>query len=183
MVLPSSTPKSGSSSNQLTPRGAIIVGIFFMLCGTFPVLAGFGVLHGRPAPGVQPWVVVAAGSMFILAGIAVINGYAVAGGSQANGDLSVDAPFTARVVQYVLGLAMVGLMFAVFAWISFGPGERHFSSSMSIAGLSRSGQSSEELGRVVFGIAAGLIGLFFVFSAVEGVKRLWRDRQRTPQVP
>jgi hypothetical protein len=181
-----STPKSaegsGPNANQLSPRGAIIVGIFCIVCGSFPVLAGLGILHGRPAPGVQPWVVVAAGSMFILAGLAVINCYVMAGGSQANGDLSADAPFVARVTQYLLGTAIVGLMFAVFAWVAFGSGERHFSSSFSIPGLSASGQSSERSGRIVFGIAAVSIGLFFVFAVVGGAKRLWRDSQRTPPV-
>jgi hypothetical protein len=175
MTVPNSPEKSGPNANQLSPRGAIIVGILCIVCGTYPVLAGLGVVHGKPAPGVQPWVVVAAGSIFILAGLAVINGYAVAGGSQANGDLSADAPLIARVTQYVLGSAMVGLMFAVFAWVSFGSGERHFSSSISIPGLSASGQSSERSGRIVFGIAAVIIGLFFVFAVVSGAKRLWRD--------
>jgi hypothetical protein len=182
MIEPKSVETSGSNANQLSPRGAIIVGILFVLCGTYPVLAGIGVVHGRPAPGVQPWVVVAAGSIFILAGLAVINGYAVAGGSQANGDLAANAPFIAKVTQYLLGSAMVGLMFAVFAWVSFGSGERHFSSSISIPGLSASGQSSERSGRIVFGIATVCIGLFFAFAVVDGAKRLWRDRQRTPRV-
>lgn len=170
--------RSPSNPNQLSPRGAIIVGILFMVFGAYPVLLGLGVVHGRPAPGVQPWVVLAAGSMFILAGLAMINGYAVAGGSQANGDLAADAPLAARVTQFVLGTSIVGLMFAVFAWVAFGSGERHFSSSFSIPGLSTSGQSSERSGRIVFGIAAVFIGLFFVFGAVSGAKRLWRDSQR-----
>jgi hypothetical protein len=50
--------------------------------------------------------------MFILAGLAIINGYAVAGGTQPNGALSPGAPFLARVVQYLLGVAIAGLMFA-----------------------------------------------------------------------
>jgi hypothetical protein len=181
-VPPTSDARSGSNANRLPPRSAIVVGILFMLCGAFPVLAGLGLLHGRPAPGVQPWVIVAAGSVFILAGLAVINGYALAGGSHADGDLSADAPFIARVTQYVLYLAIVGLLFAVFAWISFGPGERHFSSSMSIPGWSTSGPSSERSGRIAFGIATGLMGLFFVLSAVGGAKSLWRDSQRAPRV-
>lgn len=179
--MPQSTEGSGPNANQLSPRGAIIVGIFCMVCGAYPVLAGLGVVHGRPAPGVQPWVAVAAGTMFILAGLAVINGYAVAGGAQANGDLSASAPFIARVTQYVLGIAIIGLMFAVFAWVSFGSGERHFSSSLSLPGLSVSSQSSERSGRIAFGIAAVIIGLFFVFAVVSGAKRLWRDSQRPPR--
>jgi hypothetical protein len=181
MIVPKSTQGSESNDNRLTPRSAIAVGILFMVCGAFPVLAGLGLLHARPAPGVQPWVVVAAGSVFILAGLAIINGYAVAGGSQANGDLAASAPFIARVTQYVLFLAIVALLFAVFAWISFGPGERHFSSSMSIPGLSTSGHSSERSGRIAFGFGTGMFGLFFVLFAVSGAKRLWRDRQGAPR--
>ena len=172
--------QSGSNFKQLTPGRAIAVGILFMICGAYPVLAGLGVVHARPSPGVQPWVVVAAGSVFILAGFAIINGYAVAGGSQADGDLSANAPFIARVTQYLLGLAIVALLFAVFAWISFGPGERHFSSSISIPGLSTSGQSSERAGRIAFGLGTGMFGLFFVLFAVSGAKRLRRDSQRAP---
>lgn len=153
-----------------------------MACGVYPVLAGLGLVHARPSAGVQPWVAVAAGSVFILAGCAIINGYAVAGGSQANGDLAADAPIVARVTQYLLGLAIVGLLFAVFAWISFGSGERHFSSSISIPGLSTSGHSSERAGRIAFGLGAGMFGLFFVLFAVSGAKSLWRDSQRAPRV-
>ena len=123
-VPPTPDAQSGSNAKQLSPRSAIAVGILFMFCGAIPVLAGLGLVRAHSAPGVQPWVVIAAGSVFILAGLAVINGYAVAGGSQADGSLPADAPFIARLIQYVLGLAIVGLLFAVFAWVSFGPGER-----------------------------------------------------------
>lgn len=170
------------SNANLTPRAAVVVGILAMLCGVYPVLAGLGVVHVRAAPGAQPWVAVATGSMFILAGLAIINGYAVGGGSLADGNLSDSAPLFARVTQYVLGLAIVGLMFAVFAWVAFGPGERQFSSSISIPGLSTSGHSSERSGRIAFGIATGFMGLFFVLSAVSGAKRLWRGSGGGSQV-
>jgi hypothetical protein len=178
--LPSSSDVS-QSSTKLTPRAAIFYGIVFMLCGTYPVLLGLGVFHGHPAPDVQPWVVIASGSMFILAGLAIINGYAIAGGLGADGNLPDSAPLFVKVTQYVLGLAIVGLMFAVFAWISFGPGERHFSSSVSIPGLSRSGHGSERSGRIAFGIGTVLMGLFLVLAAVSGAKRLWRDLRGGPK--
>ena len=181
-VPPTPDAQSGSNAKQLSPRSAIAVGILFMFCGAIPVLAGLGLVRAHPAPGVQPWVIIAAGSVFILAGLAVINGYAVAGGSPADGSLPADAPFIARLIQYILGLAIVGLLFAVFAWVSFGPGERHFSSSISIPGLSTSGQSSERAGRIAFGLGDGMFGFFFVLFAVSGAKRLWRDSQRAPRV-
>jgi hypothetical protein len=175
MEVPKAVTKSGSNANEPSPRRAIVLGIIFIAFGVYPVLVSLGVARGQLSPGVQPWVGVAAGCTFILAGLAVINGYAVAGGAQANGDLSANAPFIARLTQYLLGIAIIGLMFAMFAWVAFGPGERHFSSSISIPGLSSSGQSSERSGRIVFGGASVLIGLFFVFAVVSGAKRLWRD--------
>jgi hypothetical protein len=147
-----------------------------MLCGAYPVLAGLGVLPGHPAPGVPPWVVVAAGSTFILAGLALINGYAIAGGLQADGNLPDSAPLIVRVAQYVLGLAIIALMFAVFAWVAFGPGDRHFSSSVSIPGLSTSAHSSARSGRIAFGFGTVLIGLFLLVATVSGARRLRRGR-------
>ena len=146
------------------------------------MLSGLGIVPHREAQGVAPWVAIAAGSMFILAGLAVINGYALGGGAQANGDLSANAPFAVRVTQFLLGTAIIGLMFAMFAWVAFGSGARHFSSSVSIPGLSLSGHSSERSGRIVFGIAAIAIGLGFVFAFVGGARRLWRDGHRTTPV-
>ena len=70
-----------------TPRSAIVIGIIAMLCGAYPVLVGLGVVHVRPAPGAQAWVAVAIGGMFILAGLAIINGYAVAGAAKPDGSL------------------------------------------------------------------------------------------------
>jgi hypothetical protein len=170
-----------ASNSPPTPRVAVVIGILAILCGVYPVLVGFGVVHVRLDPGVQPWIAVAAGSMFILAGLAIINGYAIAGASQADGSLPDNAPLFVRVAQYLLGLAIVGLMFAVFAWISFGPGERHFSSSISLPFWSGSGHSSERSGRIAFGIATGFLGLFLVLSGVSGGKRLWRDIRGGPR--
>ena len=157
-----------------TPRGAVFIGIIAMLCGVYPILVGLGVVHVRRAPEAQPWVAIAMGGMFVLAGLAIINGYAVAGASRADGSLPDNAPFFVRVTQYVLGVGIVGLMFAVFAWVAFGPGERHFSSSISLPFWSSSEHSSERSGRIAFGIAAGFMGLFLVLSAVSGAKSLWR---------
>jgi hypothetical protein len=174
MTLPKDDASSGSSANQLSPRRAVIFGVICILFGTYPVLAGLGVVHGHMSPGVQPWLGVAAGSMFILAGLAIINGYVFAGRLQPNGDFSAETPFLVKLTQFVLGVAIIGLMFAMFAWVSFGSGERHFSSSISVPGLSSSGQSSERSGRIVFGIGAVVLGFFFVASVVSGAKRLWR---------
>jgi hypothetical protein len=167
-------PRS-SRPDQITPRGAVLVGMFCIVCGIVPLLGGFGVVDVRPAPDVARWVVVAAGAMFMLAGLAIINGYALWGAPAADGDLAADAPFAARLAQFLLGTSIVGLMFAVFAWIAFGPGQRHFSASLSIPGLSTSAQSSARTGRIVFGVGAVFMGLFFVTATVSGARRLIRN--------
>ncbi|HSU94145.1 MAG TPA: hypothetical protein VLI43_10585 [Gemmatimonadaceae bacterium] len=169
-------------NSSLSPRGAVVFGIIAMLCGVYPVLAGLGVVHVHPAPGAQPWVAVAAGSAFILAGLAIINGYAIGGASQADGSLPDSAPLFVRVTQYVLGIGILGLMFALFAWVAFGPGERQFSSSISLPFWSGSDHSSERSGRIAFGIGAGFMGLFLVVSVVSGARRLWRGGRGGSQV-
>src|SRR6476659_9264007 len=138
------------SRSTLSPRAAVVMGIVFMLAGAGPVLAGLGVVHASSAPDSPPWVAVAAGGLFILSGLAIINGYAVAGASQADGSLPDSAPYVASVTQYLLGVAIIGLLFAVFAWVAFGPGERHFSSTISLPGFSSSSHSSERSGRIAF---------------------------------
>jgi len=146
-----------------------------MACGVVPILAGLGVIDTHPAPDVARWVVVAAGAMFVLAGLAIINGNALWGAPAADGDLAADAPFAAKLTQYLLGTSIIGLMFAVFAWIAFGPGQRQFSSSVSIGGATTSAPGSAHTGRIMFGVGAVLMGLFFVAAAVSGAKRLIRD--------
>lgn len=173
---PSPDPMSDPDSPP-TPRTAVVLGIIAILCGVYPVLVGLGVIHVRPEPGAQPWVAVAVGGMFILAGLAIINGYAIAGASRADGSLPDGTPLFVRVTQYVLGTGIVGLMFAVFAWVAFGPGERHFSSSISLPFWSSSSHGSERSGRIAFGIADAFMGLFLILSIVGGAKRLWRGRK------
>jgi hypothetical protein len=165
----------------LGPRGATVAGLAFAVAGLFPSLAGLGLIPARFSPGVPPWVVIAAGSMFILAGISVVNNYAFGGGVQPDGDLGPEASFAVRLVSYLLSLAIAGLMCAVFAWTAFGPGERHFSSWGAFAGRQLPVQSSERAGRIAFGICAGLLAVFLVLSAFSGAKRLriaWRSARR-----
>ena len=176
-MLKSATP-SDSGVTRLSPRGAVLVGALCVAGGLYPVLVGLGVIHIPLDPGVARWVPVAVGAMFILAGCAVINGYAIMGGLQANGEMPPDAPFSAQVAQYLLGVSIVGLMFAIFAWVAFGAGERHFSSTVSVPGLAVGHRSSERGGRIAFGIGAALIGMFFVVSVVSGARQLRSIRRR-----
>jgi hypothetical protein len=165
-------PRDRVHARGLTPQGGIVVGSVFVASGLIAILAGLGVIPMRMSPGIQPWVVVAAGSMFALAGLSMINGYGLGGGIQEDGDLAATAPYALRVAQYLLGLAILGLMFTVFAWVAVGSGERHFASWMTFAGHRSRPASSERFGRIAFGACAAFLGLFFVLSAVAGAQRL-----------
>jgi hypothetical protein len=86
-------------------------------------------------------------------------------------------PFAIRVASLVLGLAIVGLMGALFGWVAFGPGPREFSTTVSIPFLAGRWGSSALSGRIAFGIGAVLLALMFVACGVSGVTRLFRTHR------
>ena len=95
-----------AANNQLSPRGAVAMGLAFVACGIFPILIGVGVI--APSPGDAPgWVATAAGVMFICAGAAVILDYGIAGGVGADGDFKPGTPLWIRGANLALGLAIV----------------------------------------------------------------------------
>ena len=156
-------------------RLAIVFGLFSAVVGVAIVLAGMRVLPVAPAPDLQgsPWVVVCAGLIFVFLGAAMIVGFAVVGG--ANGDLPPGTPFGVRVIQYFLGLGIIGSLAAIFTWVAFGPGERQFSSTLVLPFMTHGAAASGETsGRVVFGIAAVLIWLFFATFGFLGARHLFR---------
>lgn len=57
---------------------------------------------------------------------------------------------------------------AVASWVAFGAGPRTFTASGTFA----SGQTSERVGRMVFGAGAVLLAVIFVALLVVSVKRL-----------
>lgn len=161
-------------SQQLSPRGAVIMGLLFIACGAFPILIGLGVITpsnvGRdPAPA---WVIVATGLAFVSAGLAMILDYAVAGGVGADGDLKPGTPLVIRAANLLLGMMIVGLMLAIFGWIAFAPGPRHFSTSVSLPFISQRWQSNDLTGRIAFGFGTLLFAVLFVGGSIAGVRRL-----------
>ena len=166
-----------ASQTQVSPLWAVIIGLVCTAFGVVMILGGLGVLALTPAADgpSPPWVLVCAGLMFVFVGAAVIVGFAVAGGSGPDGDLPAGTPFSVRLIQYVLGLGAVGSMTAVFTWIAFGPGERHFSTTAVLPFMVHRGASDDTSGRVVFGIGAVLIGIFLLTLGVSGARRLFRD--------
>jgi hypothetical protein len=171
-----------SSPQQLTPRGALLMGALFIASGVFPILIGFGVV--TPAPRATPpppaWVAIAVGLMFVFAGLALILDFAIANGVGADGDLAPGTPLLVRGANFTLGAAIVALMTAVTGWIAFGPGPRQFSTSFTLPFVSRQWQSGDLGGRIAFGFATVLLAVMFVACGTAGFRRLvraWRSGQ------
>jgi hypothetical protein len=107
-----------------------------------------------PAPGVPYWIVGLAGSIFVLAGIAVA------------------LPQRTTRLQDLLG----ALLFTAFAtmglWIGLGPGRRQFSGGISVGPVTLGGGSNEMVGRIAFTAMGVLVSLI----ALRAWRRVFRRR-------
>jgi hypothetical protein len=167
-----------AGSTQLSRGGAVAMGLVFMVCGIPPILIGLGLITPSPADGPTPaWVAICAGLLFVFGGLALIVDYAIAGGVGPDGDLRPGTPFAIRLANFLLGMAIVGCMTAIFGWVAFGPGPRQFSSTLSLPLVAARWASGEATGRAAFGAATVLFAIMFVACSILGVKRLWRVRR------
>lgn len=131
-----------TTNTDLTPRARLVFGLVAMAAGLAPMMFAIGLVAPRPGSMRAPeWVVFLAGSTFFLAGWLIV------------------LPERWVKTRGFLGVVLLSAFAAVFDWISFGPGERHFSGGFSIGPLFSSGASDEVTGRVVFGIAAASMSL------------------------
>ncbi len=114
----------------------IVFGLFVSVIGLVYVgIAIWGSEAGFHAPR---WVVGLAGGTFSLGGLAILGqGY----------------PHFSALVRALL-LTAFGV---VVTWVSFGPGERQFTSTISLPFISRSGPASELSGRICFAPGAILL--------------------------
>ena len=161
---------------SLTPRGALVIGLLFAACGVVPILSALRLIPLRPTEGTPGWVAGCTGVLFVLAGAALINGYAI-GGVTSDGDLSPRTPFATRLVQYLLGLAIVGVMTTICGWIAFGPGPRHFSTVIAVPFMATRSAGGSLSGRILFGIATVLLATMFVGLGWSGARRLRQFRR------
>jgi len=145
------------------------MGAVLIAFGGFIALYALGLVTGTPpSTETPPWVGACAGLVFVFGGGAVVVGYALAGGATPEGDLPPGTPLWMRVTQMTLGLGIVGALGAVATWIAFGPGPRAFTATGSFG----SGQTSERVGRMLFGTGATLLAVVFVALVIVSVKRL-----------
>lgn len=159
------------SPSKLTARGAIFWGLVCVAVSAVPILGGLRVIDLKPAPDTPRWLGVGAGGMFLLAGLTLIVDGA-AGTIGPDGQLSTDAPRWLHVFQSLMGLGIVGTMGALMSWVAFGPGERHFSTTVSLPFGWWRPASSDTTGRWAFGIAAVLIWCIIAGVIVASLRRL-----------
>lgn len=157
--------------SQLSARGAALMGVVFIACALLPVLAGLGVLPTRRAASTDTpgWIAVSIGLAFFFAGVVLLSD-AVAGGTGPDGQLRDDAPPWIKRFQSVMGLAIAVTLATIMSWVAFGPGERHFSMSISLPFIAAGRAGSDTLGRWVFGFGAMLTWIVIVgtlFSAAR----------------
>ena len=159
---------------RMARRRAAVMGVVFILAGVVPVLGGLGIVDLHPTEGTPGWMGVCAGLAFILAGLAVINGYAIARGVGPNGNLAPDTPFLIILMQHLLGLGIMLLMTTMTGWIAFGQGARHFSMTIALPFIAGASQSGELSGRIAFGVATVLLVAMTLVLGWTGVRRLRR---------
>jgi len=169
-------PTMSTPSSQLSPRGALMMGLLFIAFGMFPILTGLGILTPTDAGSPVPtWVPVAAGLAFIVGGATIIVDFAVIGGVGPDGDLRPGTPMSLRIVSLLLALTIVGLMTAISGWVAFGSGPRHFTSTLSFPFATKRWQSGELSGRAMFGVGTALGVVVLVAGGIGSVRRLLTD--------
>jgi hypothetical protein len=167
-----------SEMNSTAPsKVTIAVGILTMMLGCIPLLAMVGILPRANAPSADPapsWMGWLIGTVFVGAGLIAIMRGAFGGASESSGDLPATAPRVFRLANDTIGFGIVCGMAAMFSWVAFGPGPRHFSMSIGFGGLWMQGLGGGDMmGRVVFGFGAILFWCVTAAFAVT-IARRWR---------
>lgn len=162
------TPAANSS--RLSPRSALFFGVVCFASGTPPILGALGLIPFSPAPGVPIWIAMAAGMVFVLAG-AMLLVDAAAGGTTDDGSLPATASPFLHHLQTVIILAIIVTMGTLATWISVGPGERHFTTTISLPFLSYQPKSSDLPGRIAFGVGAALIWIIMIIATVSAIQK------------
>jgi hypothetical protein len=164
-----------SAQQPATPRemrwigaGAAAVGLYFMLIGfgLLPVPGGPRNLHS------PLWIVMLAGLVFFLGGVAVL--IQVLGRANATGDLPTDAPLWIRVAQYLIGVTIFASFAMVGSWVALAGDPRQFSSNVPFVGVS----AGVSIARVAFGIGALICWFGTLAYAISGARKLIGRRRQ-----
>ena len=162
-------------------KSNIFWGLFAAAMGAF-IVAGASGLFGHKldtTDGTPQWVGISAGAIFLAGGLAVVLQSLPAAKPMPDGSLSPDAPRWVQGASLALALFIAGSFAAIFLWIAFGSGERHFSGGASFGGVHvterlSGGHANEMFGRVAFGFGAVFACVMFLAFLIGGARRLMR---------
>jgi hypothetical protein len=162
-----------ASQSQLSPRMAAVIGLLIMAFGVFTILGAFGVVPITVAPDLRgsEWVIVCAGVSMLLIGFAFLVGLTARS--------STWIPLRIQLIQYLIGLGIVGMFAVIFTWIAVGPGPRHFAMAIAIPFMASRSQGSEISGRIMFGCGAALLWLMLIGVGVSGARKLISSYRRS----
>jgi len=140
----------------MVPLLLIAAGLAFVLVAIDVIPVDPRNLHG------PRWVGVAAGLAFILFGLAMV----------AMPATSPEAQGQVTWRGFILVFGILGSMAAMANWIAFGPGERHFSGTISFPFFAISSGSSEWTGRIAFGVGALILDVMLVVLTYGSLRAL-----------
>jgi hypothetical protein len=141
-----------TTERDMTPKERKWMAAVFFFFGLFVLAMALGWIKTKPSADHAPlWVLISAGMVFNLGGVMIL----------LVGKPGVDTLRNLVTWLFVLSLALP------FNWIAFGEGERHFSSSVSVGGVSTHESADERTGRLVFGLFAGLMDFMLVWPIVR----------------
>jgi hypothetical protein len=162
-------------------KSNIFWGLFAVAMGAFIMAGASGLLdlNLHPTQETPQWIGLCAGAIFVAGGLAVMLQSLPAAKPAPDGNLAPDAPRWMQQTSLALGLFIVGDFAAIFLWIAFGPGERHFSGGASFGGIHVTetfggGHANEMIGRAAFGVGAVFACLMFLAFLISGARRLSR---------
>ena len=146
--------------------GQTLVGGLPLLMGGFIVLLSLDIIPSDESAFHAPrWVAAAAGGVFMVAGMAVI---------WQNSFTHLQDVIWYKVVSHLLVGGIFLSFTIIFNWVAFGPGEREFSSSVSIPFISfERADSNASSGRFFFGIFALLLDIGVIYALYFYLKKLW----------
>lgn len=145
--------------------------------GLFCIGAGTRILPlpGDPKDLNEPlWLIICIGLAFFCAGVAIFI-QTIGHANAATGDLPPDTPRWLRALQYVTGLMIAVCLAAVSTWVAFGPGERHFTGTFTVADPA----TNAVVGRTIFGVGTVIMWLCAAGLAAAGFRKLFDDRDQT----
>jgi len=130
----------------------------------FRSLGAFGAI--ATTADAPAWLGALIGFVFFAGGASVVIKMIFGAENMAQSELPAEAPLPVRLFYNGLGFGVVVGLGALFTWVAFGPGERHFSGSGAFLG--------PIVGRALFGLAGMATWLMLVLMGVR-----WFKRQRS----